>query len=1004
MHEMRRTTCFAYAQRERRKVEALFAELKNQIGLRRLRLRRLKFVREQFFLAAAAQNIRRLVRFLSHGRQPPLQATTKSHTPHQQLFALRYSHIPPGPPERPFFNSHAWLRQLPCASSDAYSGPSLSRIDPPAHVGLISATVSLPSPSLGQLLGHYRILEQIGAGGMGVVYRAHDLQLDRDVAVKVLPAGTLADSGSRSRFRKEALALARLNHPNIATVHEFGTQDRVDFLVTEYIAGITLDSKLMAGPFSQQEALNLGIQLAQGLEAAHEQGIVHRDLKPGNLRLTPKGQLKILDFGLAKLSGRFSANTVTESLSRGRSISGTLPYMAPEQVRGQQVDERSDIWAAGAVLYEMVTGHRPFPEKHSPQLIDDILRQPVKPPTSVNARIAPELESIILKALDKNPERRYQSARELRADLNRLQSITYGTASQLAATVRAAIDPNRKATVIAAIIALAILLALAGSRWRSRLQTGPHTPRILAVLPFRALGGDDATNALGAGMTETLTAQLAQVNDRDLLQLVSTREIEAQGIRTAEQARREFGVDLVLEGSLQQAGSQLRINCSLVDANTHRQLGARSLTAAVGDIFSLEDQVVTEALNILSVEIAPAKLAKLKTHPDTKPEAYEHYLRGLGYLQEYHKPENIQSAIAEFGLALQIDSKYGRAYAGAGEAYWLGFQESNRTNNWITKAAENCRKALVITPEIAEGHSCLGDVYNGQGEYRRAVDEFKRAVALDSSRDNALRGLADAYEKLGDVPAADATYQQAIALRPHYWAGYNSLGTFYFRQSRYADAVKMFQRVVELTPENFQGYSNLGALWIVQGQYSKSIQALERSIEIRPTLEAYSNLGGAYFALRRFADAAQMYNQGLNLDDRDSLIWGNLGDALYWTPGRRTEAVAAYRKAISRAGSKLQVNPRDATLLAFVATYNAMVGDKVAALSFVQRAVELAPSDADVRFRAALVYNQFGDTEQTLSSLEKAIAAGYPPSAIRDTPDFDHLRDNHRVQALLRKP
>jgi serine/threonine-protein kinase len=677
--------------------------------------------------------------------------------------------------------------------------------------------------------------------------------------------------------------------------------------------------------------------------------------------------------------------------------------MAPEQVRGQEVDERSDIWAVGAVLYEMVTGRRPFPENHPPQLIDDILRQPAKPPTSINPRIAPGLESIILKALDKNPERRYQSARELRVDLNRLQPNTSGTASDLAVTARAAIRPKRKATVIAAIVALAILLALAGSRWRSRLQPSPHTPRILAVLPFRALGGDDATNALGTGMTETLTAQLAQVSDRDRLQLVSTREIEAQGIRTAEQARREFGVDLVLEGSLQQAGSQLRINCSLVDAKTHRQLGARSLTAAVGDIFGLEDRVVTEALNILSVEMVPAKRANLQTHPDTKPEAYQHYLRGLGYLQEYHKPENIQSAIAEFGLALEIDPQYGRAYAGIGDAYWLGFQESNRTNNWIIKAAENCRKALVITPEIAEGYSCLGDVYNGQGEYRRAVDEFKRAVALDSNRDNALRGLADAYEKLGDVSAAEAAYQQAIALRPQYWAGYNSLGSFYFRQSRYADAVQMFQRVVELTPENFQGYSNLGALLVAQGQYSKSIQALERSIEIRPTLEAYSNLGGAYFALRRFADAAQMYQQGLNLDDRDSLIWGNLGDALYWTPGRRTEAAVAYRKAISRAVAKLKVNPRDATLLAFVATYNAMVGDKVAALSEVQRAVELAPTDADVRFRAALVYNHFGDTEQTLSSLEKAIAAGYPPSAIRDTPDFDHLRDNHLVQALRRK-
>jgi len=275
-------------------------------------------------------------------------------------------------------------------------------------------------------------------------------------------------------------------------------------------------------------------------------------------------------------------------------------------------------------------------------------------------------------------------------DLNRLLPSTSGTASDVSGKARAAIRRKRKRTAVAAVVALSILLVLAALRWRrSRFKPSTHGPRILAVLPFRALTGDDATNALGIGMTETLTANLSQVSDRDSLQLVSTRELEAQGIKTVEQARREFGVDLVLEGSLQQAGSQLRINCSLVDANTHRQLGARSITAATGDIFSLEDRVVNEALNILSVEMAPKQRDNLRTHPDTKPEAYQHYLRGLGYLQEYHKAENIQSAIAEFGLAVRIDPDYARAYAGTGEAYWLGFQESNHSNNWIAKAAEN---------------------------------------------------------------------------------------------------------------------------------------------------------------------------------------------------------------------------------------------------------------------------------------------------------------------------
>jgi serine/threonine-protein kinase len=522
-------------------------------------------------------------------------------------------------------------------------------------------------------------------------------------------------------------------------------------------------------------------------------------------------------------------------------------------------------------------------------------------------------------------------------------------------------------------------------------------------LPFQAVDGDKATSALGTGMTETLTAQLAQLSDHNSLQLVSTHEIAAQGIKTAEQAHRDFGVDWVLEGSLQQAGSQLRINCILVDASTQRQLGASTITAATGDIFGLEDKVVNKALEILALEIPRAQRESARVRADTKPEAYQHYLRGLGYLEEYEKPENIQSAIAEFGQALQVDPNYGRAYSGMGEAYWRGFRQSNRTNDWITLAAADCKKALALSPDTPESHSCLGDVYNEQGLYQQAAGEFQKALALAGSQINALRGLADANQKLGNLPAAEAAYRQAINLRPQYWAGYNWLGAFYFNQARYADAVQMFERVVKLAPQNFQGYYNLGAALAIQGKYAESIQALQRSIELRPTLEAYSNLGTALFDLRRFSEAAQMFEQGLKLDDyRDSLTWGNLGDALYWVPGRREEAEAAYRKAISISNSKLQINSQDATVLAFRATYHAMVGNKGQALSDAHRALQLAPGDAEVNFRAALVYNQLGDTARCLSSLEKAVVRGYPVSAIRDTPDFDHLRDNPRIRALLR--
>src|SRR5271170_4008263 len=270
---------------------------------------------------------------------------------------------------------------------------------------------------IGQRLSHYRIVNQIGSGGMGVVYLAHDEQLDRDVAIKILFPGLLSDAAARKQFRKEALSLARLNHPNVATVHEFGTQNGSDFLVTEHIAGTNLDALITPGPVSTDEILRLGMQLAEGLGAAHQQGIVHRDLKPGNLRLTTDGRLKIIDFGIAQLLDQPSGFASTETASQLQQISGTLPYMAPEQLRGEKTDARSDIWSAGAVLYELATGKRPFAESNPAVLINTIQNVTPVPPTQLNPALPPGLEQVILKSLEKNPAHRYQSAGELGSDL-----------------------------------------------------------------------------------------------------------------------------------------------------------------------------------------------------------------------------------------------------------------------------------------------------------------------------------------------------------------------------------------------------------------------------------------------------------------------------------------------------------------------------------------------------------------------------------------------------------
>jgi serine/threonine protein kinase/tetratricopeptide (TPR) repeat protein len=858
-----------------------------------------------------------------------------------------------------------------------------------------------------QTLSHYRVLEQVGAGGMGIVYRAHDQNLDRDVAIKVLSRGLFADDDSRRRFLKEAQSLARLNHPNIAIVHEYGVQDGLDFIVTEYIPGVTMDARLSHGRLPYDEILRLGKQLADGLEAAHEQGVVHCDLKPGNLRVTPKGQLKILDFGLARFAQRVSETALTESVTERRTAMGTLPYMAPEQLRGKAVDRRCDIWATGAVLYEMATGKRAFPERESIPLMEAILHEAPKPPREVNRDIAPGLESVILKALDKNPDQRYQSAQDLRVDLLRLASAempVYSSASSRVSHSSAQrIMRSRWLTPVIGAILVAMAVGLIAFRDRALHSTIPAPPKqqVLAILPFDELGTDSEARALGNGITETLTAKLAELSNNDSLQLVSAREMRAQQVTTADQARREFGVDLVLEGSMQKSGDQVRINCSLVDPKTRRQVRGGTVTADASDIFGLEDKVVSQVLEILQIGVPEEQKKALAAHSGANPAAYEYYLRGRGYLEEYQRPENIDNAIAEFKRAIAIDSNYGPAYAGLGEAYWRGFDEFNRGDDWVQKATESCQRALAESSGLAEAHACLGYVYNSTGQYSKAVDEFQYALALDRYSADSLKGLASSYEQQSNLSGAETAYREAIALRPNYWGGYSGLGAFFFRQSRYSDAIPQFQKVTQLAPENTRGYTNLGATYVALGQYSDSIDVLKRSIAIRPTMDAYSDLGTAYFQLHRFAEAADTYQKGLALDKQDWLIWGNLADALYWTPKRRKEALKPYKNAISLCEAKLKVNPNDAYPLAFLASYHAMLDKKQAALKVLNQAIAQNSTIPEVSFRVAVVYNHFGDTDDTLTWLEKALKAGYSKSMVQTAPDFEALHDDPKFQALL---
>ncbi|HUI85121.1 MAG TPA: protein kinase [Candidatus Binatia bacterium] len=611
---------------------------------------------------------------------------------------------------------------------------------------------------VGHTLAHYRIADRIGAGGMGEVYRAHDEHLDREVAIKLLPPGTLSDEVARKRFRKEALALSRLNHPNIATVHDFDTQQDVDFLVMEYIPGITLDDKLASRPLPENEVIALGGQLAEGMAAAHEQGVVHRDLKPGNLRLTPDGRLKILDFGLARLRLPRTPEAMTQSLSETQNTAGTLPYMAPEQLLGENADARTDIWAAGAVLYEMATGLRPFPGSGTP-LLDAILHKPPVPPSAVNGKVSPNLDALILKCLDKDAANRYQTARELAVDLRRLSAAPQTPDAR-----------KRRHWQRWTLAGVGVLLLLAGSVWlavRSRHPGGGSQPiHSLAVLPLANLSGDPSQEYFADGMTQELITDLGQLPAVRVISRTSIMRYKKTDKSLPEIAR-ELDVDAVVEGSVLRAGDRVRITAQLVQASDRRLWGA-SYERDLRDVLALQSEVAGAIAGEIRTELTPQQQRRLASRRPVNPEAYALYLQGKMLWARDTEADN-RAATEVLQRSLAMDPDFAPAYAALGRVYSDRLFAWDPKDEWKDKAEAAINKALALDPNLAEAYvsraALLFTPAHGW-QHEEAIAECRQALALNPNLADGHVALGMIFEHIGLEDEALHEFETAAAIEP----------------------------------------------------------------------------------------------------------------------------------------------------------------------------------------------------------------------------------------------
>jgi len=843
---------------------------------------------------------------------------------------------------------------------------------------------------IARTLKHYRILEQIGAGGMGVVYRAHDEELDRDVAIKVLPPGAVAEDSAGRRFRQEALSLAKLNHPNVATVHEFSSQEGVDFLVTEYIPGLGLDAKIAGRPLPMKEVIALGIQLAQGLAAAHDKHLVHHDLKPGNLRITPDGLLKILDFGLAQLAHpEDPGHAATATTSQGTI--GTLPYMAPEQLRGEKAGASSDIWSAGVVLYEMATGLLPFREANGPLLIDAILHKDPPAPRKLNPRISPGLENIILKALVKEPSKRYQSIRDLGIDLERL---TAGVAPRIATGSDRfwSSVASRPAWTIAALLLVLIAIALAIRPIRNRLAAQlVSEEKHIAVLPFDNIGKNPETEIVTDGLMDSMTSKLSNLDvGQQSLWIVPASVVRSRKVEDPSAALRDLGATLVVKGSIQRQGQDVRLTLNLIETKNLRQIGSVELEDRAGDISALQDEAVLRLAKMMDIAGSPGMLRQAGSN--VAPAAYESYLKALGYMQRYDKPGNLDSAIRALTEAVSSDPHFAVGFAALGEAYRLKYQVDHDPK-WIEEASANCRRAQELDDRLPGTYVTLGRIHEDLGKHDLAVQEFQRTLELNPRDADALSGMAHAYENAGRVADAEAAYQKAIALRPDYWDGYNSLGLFYDRQRRFDEAIAQIRHAIELTPDNAQAYFNLGAVYLDTADPKKvpdAERALRKSLELSPSYPAYANLGYLYLQQKRYVESAAMTEKAMQLNDRDYLGWENLATA-YTALNQKDKANVARAKELALLEDMATLKPRDPQLQVSLGLLYARKLKADLAVPRLQSALVLAPDDPAILVNAGEAYELLGDRRQAIQLVASAIQKGYSLDDLKRDPDAQSI-------------
>lgn len=841
---------------------------------------------------------------------------------------------------------------------------------------------------IGTKIGRFLILEQVGRGGMGTVWKARDELLGRMVAVKVLDK-TLPDArGARSGFRREAEIAARLEHPSIVPVYDAGEFEGSAYLVMKLIEGETLARFVERRLPQPADVLRVAASATDALGYAHSRGVIHRDITPRNIMLTDGDGVYVLDFGLARIAGA--------SASSSGHIVGTPAYLAPETVRGLATDARSDIYGLGVVMYEALTGTLPFAGERPEVFCYNILNSTVEPPSRLRPELGPDLDALVMRMLSRDPAGRPASAQELGAELSHLRSPSGLIGEQRAPRRRGArgVAPAGPATS-----------STAGSDGAPPALDGGFAERVssrranpyLAVLPIETPGVDDADperRQLLRGLAEAARAGLSAIERLHIL----ASEIGPDADEEPKRFARRVGANLLLRCTARFSGMTVRIVFALLDPERAVRIGGGSVDGSLTQPFELEDRLVGAVREALGFP-ASADAEGWRARP-RDPAAQERFAQAMAYLRRFDHEPSIDSAIKQLEGLLTTEGESAAVHAALTRAYLHRYRQS-KERIWESRAAQACERAQKLAPHAPEVMLAVGELLDCAGRHAEALVEFDHALAVKPDFYEGHLAKARALEGARRISEAEASCRRAISLRPGDWRGYHILGLVLFNHGRYPEAEGPWRKVMELTPDNASAHRNLGSALYQLERYDEALSALRQSNEIKPNAMAFYNLGTVLFNLDRYGECVDAFEKAVALTPADPWTWGNLGNACRRIPGQEKRMRHALETAIALMKERLDRGPGEGEDWARLAGWLANLERRDEAERAIRRALELSPENVLCMVEAGLTMLRIGTRAEAIEWLRRAVRSGYSIDRLRRSPDLRALAEDAEFQSIL---